>query len=66
MPQMPRFVPSGVAETPQLLAAANMNYQAQLDAANARNAGIGNAMSGLFGLGSAALGGGLFNIGGRT
>jgi len=66
MPQMPRFVPSGVAETPQLLAAANMNYQAQLDAANARNAGIGNAMSGLFGLGSAALGGGLFNFGGRT
>jgi len=56
MPQMPRFVPSGVAETPQLLNAANMQYQAQLDAANARNAGIGNTIGGLFSLGSAAIG----------
>lgn len=55
MPQMPRFNASGVAETPQLLNAANMGYQAQMDAANARNAGIGNLVSGAFGLGSAAI-----------
>jgi len=56
MPQMPRFNPSGVAETPQLLNAANMQYQAALDASNAKNAAFGNTMSGLFSLGSAAIG----------
>jgi len=56
MPQMPRFVSSGVAETPQLLDAADMNYQAQLSAANARNAAIGNTIGGLASLGSAAIG----------
>lgn len=55
MPQMPSFQRAGVAETPQLLQAAQMGYQAQLDAANARNAGIGNTMGGLFSLGSAAI-----------
>jgi len=65
MPQMPRFERAGVAETPQLLDATNMQYMAQLDAANARNAGISNAFSGLFGLGSAALGAGMFNFGGK-
>jgi len=56
MPQMPRFQPAGVAETPQLLNAANMQYQAALDAQNAQNAALGNTMSGLFSLGSAAIG----------
>lgn len=56
MPQMPNFQRAGVAETPQLLQAAQMGYQAQLDAANAKNAAFGNTMSGLFSLGSAAVG----------
>jgi hypothetical protein len=56
MPQMPGFQAAGVADTPQLLNAANMQYNAALDAQNARNAGLGNTMSGLFSLGSAALG----------
>ena len=56
MPQMPQFQRAGVAETPQLLNAANMQYQAALDAQNARNASFGNTMGGLFNLGSAALG----------
>ena len=55
MPQMPGFQTAGVAETPQLLNAANMQYQAALDAQNAKNAAGGNLMSGLFGLGSAAI-----------
>ena len=58
MPQMPGFSQSGVAQTPQLLNAANMGYQAQMDAYNARQAGMGNLMGGLFSLGSAALTGG--------
>ena len=62
MPQMPRFNASGIAETPQLLNAANMQYQAALDAQNAKNAAFGNTMGGLFSLGSAALGGGLFGV----
>jgi hypothetical protein len=56
MPQMPQFQRAGVAETPQLLNAANMQYQSALDAQNAKNAALGNTMSGLFSLGSAALG----------
>jgi len=55
MPQMPSFQRSGVAETPQLLNAANMGYQAQMDAYNAQQAGFGNVMSGLFSLGAGAL-----------
>lgn len=56
MPQMPGFQAAGVAETPQLLNATNMQYNAALDAQNAKNAALGNTMSGLFSLGSAALG----------
>ena len=44
------------AETPQLLNAAQQQYSAALDASNAENAGVGGLMSGLFGLGSAAIG----------
>lgn len=55
MPQMPRFNASGVAETPQLLNAANMGYQAQMDQYNAQQAGASNLMGGLFSLGSAAI-----------
>ena len=42
---------------PDMLGAANSTYNAQLAANNAKNAGIGNLTSGLFGLGSAYLGG---------
>lgn len=55
MPQMPGFQAAGVAETPQLLNAANMQYNAALDAQNAKNAALGNTMGGLFSLGSAAI-----------
>ena len=58
MPNIPSFQPSGVSETPQLLNAANMGYQGQLDAYNARM-GAGSAfMGGLFDLGAGYLGGG--------
>jgi hypothetical protein len=56
MPQMPGFQAASQAQTPDLLGAANMQYQAALDAQNAKNAALGNTMSGLFSLGSAALG----------
>ena len=42
---------------PDMLGAANSQYNAELGATNAKNAGIGNLTSGLFGLGSAFLGG---------
>ena len=56
MPQMPGFQNAGRADTPDLLGAAQSQYQAALDAQNAKNAALGNTMSGLFSLGSAALG----------
>jgi hypothetical protein len=52
---MPGYTGSGVS-APDIYGATGDTYQAQLAAANAKNAGIGNAMSGLFGLGSAGLG----------
>jgi hypothetical protein len=66
MPQMPSFTASGRAETPNILGATQMGYDAALGAYNAQQAGAGNFMSGLFGLGSAALGNpyGLFSLGG--
>jgi hypothetical protein len=65
MPQMPSFVQSGRAETPQILNATQMGYDAALGAYNAQQAGAGNLMGGLFSLGSAAIGApGLFNWGG--
>lgn len=42
---------------PNMLGAAQSTYDAQLAATNAQNAGIGNLTKGLFGLGSAYLGG---------
>jgi hypothetical protein len=67
MPQMPSFNASGRAETPNILGATQMGYDAALGAYNAQQAGAGNFMSGLFGLGSAALGNpyGLFSLGGK-
>jgi hypothetical protein len=44
---------------PDLLGAANAQYNAQLGATNAKNAAKGNFMGGLFGLGSSAISGGL-------
>jgi hypothetical protein len=54
MPQMPRFNASGIAETPQLLNAANMQYQAGMDAFNAQQQGMANTMGGLSSLASTA------------
>jgi hypothetical protein len=54
MPQMPRFNASGVAETPQLLNAANMQYNASMDAFNAQQQGLANTMGGLSSLASTA------------
>lgn len=55
MPQMPNFVQSGRSETPDILGATQMGYDAALGAYNARQAGAGGMMGGLFSLGSAAL-----------
>jgi hypothetical protein len=55
MPQMPRFNQAGVADSTQYLNAANMGYQAEMDAYNARQAGIGGIMGGLTTLGAGAL-----------
>lgn len=53
MPQMPQFNTAQRAETPQLLQAANLGYQAQLDASNAQNAAFGNLLGAGAQLGSA-------------
>ena len=58
MPQMPQFNTAQRAQAPQYLNAANMGYQADLNAYNAQQASAGNMMGGLFSLGSAALTGG--------
>ena len=55
MPTMPTFNAAGRSETPNLMGAMQNTYQANLDAANAKNAGIGNALSGATSLGSAFL-----------
>lgn len=55
MPQMPSYTNSQRADAPNLLTAANMGYQANLDGTNASNAGASNMMGGLFSLGGAAL-----------
>jgi hypothetical protein len=57
MPNMPSFNPAQRAETPQLLQAANMGYQAQLDQSNASNAAFGNLLGAGAQLGSAYFGG---------
>lgn len=55
MPGMPSFNPAGRAETPNYLGAAQSQYQSSLDAFNASQAGLSGLMSGLGGLGSAAI-----------
>jgi hypothetical protein len=55
MPQMPTFNQAGRAETPQILNATQMGYDAALGAYNAQQAGANNLMGGLFSLGGAAL-----------
>lgn len=54
MPQMPSFNTSGRAETPQILNATQMGYDAQLGAYNAQQAGLGNLLGAGAQLGSAA------------
>jgi len=54
MPQMPSFVSSGRAETPNILGATQMGYDAALGAANAQNAMFGNLLGAGAQLGSAA------------
>ena len=53
MPTMPQFNQAGISQTPNLMGAMQNTYQANLDAANAKNAGISNAFSGATSLGSA-------------
>ena len=68
MPQMPSFNQAGRAETPNILGATQMGYDAALGAYNAKQAQNANMMGGLFSLGSAAMGmpgaGALFGFGG--
>ena len=54
LPQMPSFQPAGRAETPNILGATQMGYDAQLGAANAQNAMFGNLLGAGAQLGSAA------------
>ena len=55
MPQMPSFNPAGRSETPNLLGATQMGYDAQLGAYNAQNAAFGNLLGAGAQLGSAFL-----------
>lgn len=55
MPQMPSFTPAQRSETPNILGATQMGYDAQLGAYNAQQAQQANMMGGLFQLGSAAM-----------
>lgn len=59
-PQFQNVAQQATTAGPDLLGAANAQYGANLGASNARNAGIGNFMGGLFSLGSGALSGGYF------
>ena len=54
LPQMPSFVQSGRAETPNILGATQMGYDAALGATNAQNAAFGNLLGAGAQLGSAA------------
>ena len=58
MPSMPSFQTAGVSQTPQMLNAANMGYQAEMDAYNAKQAQGAGMMGGLFDLGAGYLSGG--------
>lgn len=68
MPQMPSFAAAQRSETPNILGATQMGYDAALGAYNAQQAGNANMLGGLFSLGSAAMGNpyaaaGLFGFG---
>ncbi len=54
MPQMPTFNAAGRAETPNILGATQMGYQAQMDQYNAQQAGLANTIGGLTNLASSA------------
>ena len=54
MPQMPSFNTAQQAQTPQILNATQMGYDAQLGATNAQNAAFGNLLGAGAQLGSAA------------
>lgn len=66
-PQFQQFAQQQTTAGPNLLGAAQAQYQADIDAFNAEQAQSGGLMSGLFGLGMAGLGspwaGGLFGLG---
>lgn len=55
-PQFQQFAQQATTAGPNMLGAAQAQYGAALDAANADNAAMGSLMGGLFGLGGAALG----------
>lgn len=54
MPQMPSFSQAGVSQTPNILGATQMGYDAQLAGVNAQNAGVANTWNGLGSLASTA------------
>ena len=58
MPSMPSFQTAGVSETPNMLGAGQMQYGAQMDAYNAKQAQGAGMMGGLFDLGAGYLSGG--------
>ena len=55
MPQMPSFVAAQRSETPNILGATQMGYDAALGQYNAQQAGAANTMGGLFQLGASAM-----------
>lgn len=54
-PNFPGFAQQQTTSGPNLLGAADMQYSAGIDAANAENAGLGSIVGGLFSLGGSAL-----------
>jgi len=62
-PQFSNYAQQQTTAGPDLLGAANSQYNAAMDGANAKNARAGGLMSGLFSLGGAALGGGAGSFG---
>lgn len=70
MPQFQQFAQQATTAGPDMLGATNAQYQAELAATNAENAGFGNFLGGLAGIGGTILGapagsvaGGLFGLG---
>jgi hypothetical protein len=54
MPQMPNFSQAGRAETPNILGATQMGYNAQMDAYNAQQQGLANTLGGIGNIASTA------------